>query len=173
MKEIRTAQVPMPGAADVYLPFWRIRAEVEGIPLASFADLARLANIPAAFKPDWESRPLRFWAPAFKVRPTTLLNLGRALTLAQPPVEALERLPRGDLLPVTLPATEAVDSLKIVLATLARPARRFHPRLADIRILPKSALLAFIPFTVGRHEYLQGGLKLAVNKNQLALAGQL
>jgi hypothetical protein len=26
---------------------------------------------------------------------------------------------------------------------------------------------------VGRHEYLQAGLKLAVNKNQLALARQL
>ena len=171
LEEIRTAAVPMPGTADVFLPFWRIRAGVEGLPLASFADLARLANLPVAFEPGWESRPLRFWTPAFKVRPATLLNLARAMTLAQPPVEPLEKLPRQELLPVTLPVGEAVESLKVVLAVVARPARRFHPRLAAVRIQPRSALLAFVPFTVGSHEYLQPGLKLAVNRNQLALTG--
>jgi ribosomal protein L37AE/L43A len=173
LEEIRTAAVPMPGHADRYLPFWRIRARVEGIPLASFADLARLANLPAALKPDWSSRPLRFWAPAFKVRAATLLHLGRALTLAQPPVEPLEKLPRQELLPVTLPVAEAVDSLTVLLATLGRPARRVYPRLSAVRILPRSAHLAFIPFSIGFHEYLQPGLKLAVNKKQLALAGHL
>lgn len=172
LEEIRTARVPLPGATDVHLPFWGIRAAVEGIPLASFADLARLANLPAVFRPQWEERPFRFWAPAFNVRPATLLNLGCSLTLGQPPVEPLERVPREDLFPVTLPATEAVDSLKMVLAALARPARRIHPRLAAVRILPRSALLAFVPFAVGAHEYLQPGLKLAVNKNQLALASR-
>jgi len=173
LEEIHTAEVPMPGAADVYLPFWRIRARVEGIPLASFADLARLANLPTVPKADWESRRFHFWAPAFKVRPATLLVLARTLTLAQPAVAPLEKLPRQQLLAVTLPVAEAVDSLKVVLAVVARPPRRYHPRLAAVRIRPRSAMLAFVPFTIAPHEYLQPGLKLAVNKNQLALAGNL
>ncbi len=173
LEEIRTARMPSPEAADAYLPFWRVRAEVKGIPLVNFGDLAHLANLPTVLKPDRESRPFRFWCPAFKVRPATLLHLASALTLAQPPVEPLEKLPREELLPVTLPVAETIDNLKIVLAALARPARQFYPRLGAIDIVPKSALLVFIPFTVGSHEYLQPELKLAVNRNQLALTGLL
>ncbi len=173
LEEIRISHVPAADADEVYLPFWRIKAKVEGVSLSSYADLARLANLPAVPGPDWQSRPFRFWSPAFKVRPATLLNLARNLTLTQPQARLIEKLPPSELFPVTLPVTEAAESLRVVLASFAKPARSFHPRLADIRIVPEGALLVFIPFVVGHHEYLQPRLNLTLNKNQLALASNL
>jgi hypothetical protein len=173
LEEIRIAHVPATDARQVYLPFWRIKATVQGAQLASFADLARLANLPLVLKPEWESRAFRFWSLAFKVRPATLLNLARNLTLAQPRVKLIEKLPHSDLFSVTLPSVEAAESLMVVLAAFAKPARLFYPRLANIRIVAEGALLVYIPFEVGHHEYLQPELKLALNKNQLALAGNL
>jgi hypothetical protein len=173
LEEIRIACLPATGPHQVYLPFWRIRASVHGAALSSYADLARLANLPVAIKPEWESRSFRFWSLAFKVRPATFVNLARSLTLAQPSVEPVERLPRSDLFSVTLPASEAAQSLVVILAAFAKPARRVLPRLGDIRIQAEKASLVYIPFDVGHHEYLQPELKLTVNKNQLALAGNL
>ena len=171
--EIRIAHVPATDAGQVYLPFWRIKARVDGVMLSSYADLVRLANLSRVIQADWELRPFRFWSLAFKVRPSTLLNLARNLTLSQPRVTLVEQLPRSELFPVTLPVTEAIESLKVVLATFAKPARQIYPQLPSIQIVPQAALLVFIPFTVGPHEYLQPALKLTVNKNQLALAGNL
>jgi hypothetical protein len=173
LEEIRIAHRPATDALQVYLPFWRIKARVEGIALASVADLVRLANLPVAIRPEWASRALRFWSPAFKVSPATFLRLARILTVAQPEVEPVEKLPRNDLFPVTLTVADAAESLAVTLAALARPARRIHPMLTDIRIVAERALLVFIPFEVGHHDYLQPTLNLSLNKNQLALAGNL
>lgn len=59
------AQVDNP----VYLPFWRIRADTGSLGLSSYADLAKLVNLPAAPKKEWPTTDLLFWAPAFKISP--------------------------------------------------------------------------------------------------------
>jgi len=173
MAHLPADSVAAPGAEIVYLPFWRLKAGVEGVPLDNYADLVRLANLPLAPRDEFERRPFRFWSLAFKVRPATFLKLARNLTLAQPEAALNAKIPRAALFPVNLPAGEAAESLMPVLAAFAKPARQIHPRLAEIRIEPRAALLVYIPFVVGPHEYLQPRLKLALNRNQLALAGNL
>ena len=170
---IHFGHLPMDGNDLCYLPFWRIHADVSAYALASYADMVRLANLPKAIRAEWETAPFRFWSPAFKVRPQTLIHLNRGLTLAQPEAEIEPGIPKGRLFPVTLPVKEAVESLKLCLASFVKPPKQMLPLLSDAQVSPRRFLLIFVPFVEGHHEYLQPQMRLAINKNQLALAGNL
>jgi len=157
----------------IYLPFWRIKADVNGITLNSYADLVRIANLPKAIQKDWEDKEFQFWSTAFKVRPQVFIRLGRSITLSQPMEKMLRKLPDARIHPVTLPLKEAVESLIINLASFMKPREDLFPLLHDITIMPKSFLLIYIPFVEHHHEFIQPKLNLTLNKNQLNLASNL
>ena len=158
---------------DVMVPFWRIQARISGLPLSSMADLARLANLPRAILPEWEHQEVFFWAPAFKVRPRIFLSLSSRVTLGRP-APTLDREIRENVhVPVTLPVTEAVQSIRITLAGLARPRTDILPGLIRLQITPVRATLVFLAFEDQVHDYVHQGLKAGINKNALALAANL
>ena len=157
----------------IYLPFWRIKAEVNGINLNSYADLVRIANLPKAIQRNWEDKEIRFWSPAFKVRPRVFIRLGRSITLIQPTEKMLNELPNARIHPVTLPMKDAVESLIINLASFMKPREELFPMLQDITIKSKSYLLVYIPFVEHHHEFIQPALNLTLNKNQLSLGSNL
>jgi hypothetical protein len=166
----------MPGASDadtLYLPFWRIRADVGGMNLLSYADLVRAANLPKTVRPEWERIPFYFWGPAFKVRPRSLLRLIHQVTLSQPADGLLGQIPKGTMHPVNLPIAEAIETLKLNLGGLIRPRKRFHERIAQIRVKPRRYLLVYLPFDVRHHDLVQTRYHISINRNQLALANNL
>jgi hypothetical protein len=160
---------------DVMVPFWRIQARISGMPLSSMADLARLANLPRAILPEWEHQEVFFWAPAFKVRPRIFLSLASRVTLGQPdPNMGQDREIRGNIhVPVTLPVTEAVQSIRITLAGLAKPRAERLPGLTNLEITPVRATLVYLAFEDQVHDYVHKRLKAGINKNALALAANL
>jgi DNA-directed RNA polymerase subunit RPC12/RpoP len=165
-----------PGASGdaVHLPFWRIQAEADGVPLATYADLVRAANLPRVVQEQWERRPFRYWAPAFKIRPRALLRLLHAVTLGQPAEGELEAAPpRRTAVPVNLPYREALQTLKLNLAGWLKPRERMVSLLPAIRIRPRKILLAYLPFTERHHEYVSERLGIAVRKSHLATASNL
>ncbi len=157
----------------LYLPFWRIQASVSGIGLSTYADLVRLANLPKVIQPGWEDIEFRFWCPAFKIQPRTLMMLSRNLTLVQPQNALISEHQPGKRYPVTLPVNEAVKGIKISLAGFLKPVEDYQPLLKDIEIRPIRYLLVYIPFEAGHHEWLNSTLHMAIQKNQLALSGNL
>ncbi len=170
---ISHAQVRGKNPGGVHLPFWRIRCRVEGVELSSRADLVRLANLPVAVRARWERTPFDFWSLAFKVKPRTFLRVARDMTVAQLPYTLSDALPEGRLHPVTLPLTEAAETLKIILSEIATPKRRILPLMENIRITPLQAQLVYVAFREGHHELIHDDLNMAINKQQLALAGNL
>jgi len=173
MRRVKFAILPSKSESAVYLPFWRIKAEVSGIALRSYADLVRAANLPRVIQPGWEEIEFRFWAPAFKVRPQTFLRLADHLTRFQPGGHLEADLPKGKIHPVNLPFTEAVESLKTIVAGFLRPRKALLEKLLEIRIGAMGRLLVFIPFVETLHELVQPEYRLAVNRNQLRLSGNL
>ncbi|MCG6893068.1 MAG: transposase [Desulfobacteraceae bacterium] len=173
LRSIPFAHVPNAFDNPVFLPFWRIKAKVKGLQLRSYADLVRTANLPRVVQEKWEEIGFRFWAPAFKIRPRVFLNLSRNLTLSQPRDKLVTRLPRQRSHPVNLPVREAVEGLKTILGSFIKPPQKMLPLLPDIVVKAKSFLLVWIPFSEGHHEYLNPHHQLAINKNQLSLAGNL
>jgi len=146
---------------------------VTGIQLDSYADLVKIANIPKVIQQGWDDIGFQFWALAFKVNPRVFVRISRDITLGQPRGKIVGELPKADLHPVTLPVKEAVESLKITLASFIKPARVLIPQIGEIKIKPISYLLVYIPFKVKHHDLVQEELHLSINRNQLALSGNL
>jgi hypothetical protein len=173
LKELKFAQFPDKGDSTIYLPFWRINAEISGINLDSYADLIAVANLPRVVQSGWEDIPFRFWIPAFKVRPKVFLQLATQTTLSQPREKLISELPEARIYPTTLPIEEAVECLKLTLADFMKPRRTLMERLCDIQIDAKSFSLVFMPFNEGHHEFIQPDFQLTINKNVLALSKNL
>ncbi len=167
------ARVASRSADAVYLPFWRIKAEVRGLALENYADLVRAANLPLAVQPGWEELPFRFWAPAFKVRPGVLLRLARALTLARPITRMDDRIPEQGVQTANLPVKEALDTIKINLAGFLRPASRVPDLLPAIDVRPQKYLLVYLPFEAHHHDLVNPDLNIAVSRSHLRMAANL
>ena len=157
---------------SVYLPFYRIRAEVSGIKLDSYADLVKTANMAKVVQAGWEEKPFRFWTPAFKIRPDDFLFFSRNMTLSQPPKEYVAELPQGEVLPVTMPLPDAVESLKINLASFIKPPKMLQV-LDTVQIKAKSVVLVYIPFQKSGKELFQPAFNLRTNKTLLEYAKNL
>ncbi|ADH87227.1 hypothetical protein [Desulfurivibrio alkaliphilus] len=159
--------VPSRRREVLYLPFWRIEAAGSPLPLASHADLIRLTNQPRVVQPDWEGLPLRFWAPAFKIRPDLYLQLAARLTLAKPEFDQVEALPAGELPSVTLPQGEAIQSLVPILANLTVNRREVYPALPELAFAIGDVRLYLLPFLTSGYELHQEQTGVLVNRRAL------
>ena len=141
--------------------------------MASYADLVKIANLPVVVQKNWDKIEFYFWISGFKIRPGEFLNLNRRITIAQPREKPVPGLPGSRLYPVTLPVKEAAESLKINLACFAKPQKKILSKIEEINITAKKFLLVYIPFVEKHHELIQPDFKIAINKNRLALSGNL
>ena len=173
LKQLKYAQLQGKGDDAIYLPFWRIKADISGINLNSYADLIEVANLPKVVQTGWFDVPFRFWIPAFKVRPQLFLRLASHITLSQPHENLIADLPRTRIHPSTLPVEEAIESLKLTLTSFIKPRKTLLSKLQDIHIDAKRFTLVFIPFNDEYHELIQPDFQLAINKNVLALSKNL
>jgi hypothetical protein len=173
LKKIKFGRYPAHDDNVIYLPFWRIRPEIIGIRLRNYTDLIKVANIPKVVQPGWENIGFRFWTPAFKVRPKIFMQLSRNMTLAQLHNDLVEELPEQRHHPITLPVTEAIESLKVNLASFIKPKNQLAEILPGIDITAKSFVLEYVPFLEKHHEFIQPDLQFAINKNILTLSENL
>jgi predicted Zn-ribbon and HTH transcriptional regulator/DNA-directed RNA polymerase subunit RPC12/RpoP len=157
---------------SIYFPFYRIRADVSGINLSSYADLVKTANMAKVVQEGWEEKPFRFWTPAFKIRPQDFLFFSRNLTLSQPPKDYVPQLPQGENLPVTMPVQDAVESLKINLASFVKPPKMLQ-LLDTVEIKARGVVLVYIPFQKSGNELFQPAFNLRTTKALLEYAKYL
>ncbi|NNK02495.1 MAG: hypothetical protein HKP58_18955, partial [Desulfatitalea sp.] len=172
------AQLPCAHAADekeigMYMPFWRIRADVDGIALKSHADLIRTANLPRVVQPGLEQQTFYFWCPAFKLNPQRFLTCASHVTGSQPRDPLTPGPPRGRRQAVNMPLSEAVESLKLIIALFAKPRERIDEILETVTIRPRKFLLVYLPFQEGHHEFIHRKMNLAIYKNLLVHAKNL
>jgi DNA-directed RNA polymerase subunit RPC12/RpoP len=165
--------MPESGEDSLFLPFWRIRAGISGIALDSYADLAKIANLPKVVQDGWKDISFKFWIPAFKVRAQHFIRLATHMTLAQPDNEIKSGVPGGTLHPVNIPVYEAIESFKTVMAGFIKPKKDYFPLLPDVRITPEDFTLVYVPFEEGHHDLIQAEYQMALNKALLATAGNL
>ncbi|HEX7505073.1 MAG TPA: hypothetical protein VF336_07380 [Syntrophales bacterium] len=155
------------GEDQFALPFWRIRIDVQGLSLSSFGDFARLCNLPRVVTPAMDEAPFFFWVPAFKVNAELYLMLIRRMTLYQWGGEFEQRLAGLACHPVTIPAEESVESLKAAMADLVADKRTLLPRLGDIGIALREALLVYLPFRARGGELIQPQIPLGIQRKAL------
>ena len=173
LKKIKFGKLPTDDSNATYLPFWCIRPKISGLNLESYSDLIQVANLPKVVRPGWEKVGFQFWVPAFKVRPKVFLRLSTNLTLSQLHAQPDEDLPEQRHHSVTLPLTEAIESLKVNLASFLKPKTQLAEILPGVDISAKSAVLVYIPFSEKHHELIQPDIPFAINKNILSLSKNL
>lgn len=156
----------------IYLPFWRMHVDLEGIEIKSLADFIRKTNIPRVIKAQWEDEPVAFYCPAFKIRPTIFLRVASQLTAAHQPITAEPVLPKQTT-PISLPAAEAEDAIKLILAHSAVAKRNIMPLLPAIAVARVETTLLFLPFFDNGYELCQEELNVVINKQILAWGGKL
>ncbi len=156
-----------------YLPFWKITPEVSGIDVATFADFLRLTNHPVTPQEEYESIPLTFWVPAFKIRPKFLLHLAKRLTLTQTAIPKGEQQPLSKSHPVTLPLSEAMQALKSIFAKSGLNKKKMFPQLPNIFFKAKQTTLTFLPFNDRGHDFVQEQTGVNLAKSILRFARHL
>jgi predicted RNA-binding Zn-ribbon protein involved in translation (DUF1610 family) len=168
LKRINTTAIQSKEPDALYLPFWRIRAQIVGLQLNTYADLARLCNLPRAIKKEWNERDLYFWLPAFKTPPQLILRLTRLISVYQPSDgELSENLPNASLFPATLPKSQAALGLKAAIASMGVPKRTIFPRLPEISIKVNEYILVYIPFDTSGGELINHTMQIGISKATL------
>ncbi len=147
------------------LPFWQMRFRFTGIRLESREDLGRLANTRISDG----NENLAFWIPAFKVPPRLFLRVAQKFCLSATPELQDRTLPPVTPHPATLPLDEAVESVKILLASVALPRRRFMEQMGTVSAALHHAQISFVPFTPNTHDLVHPGLQLSIPRRALAL----
>jgi hypothetical protein len=173
LRQVESACLEEPVDAGVYFPFWQITCDLSVIDLKSYADLARIANLPKIVDSTAGLKVFRFWTPAFKVRAQVFMRLAESLTLLQAQDRVAPMLPPGPHHPVTLPVAEACESLKVVLAAFFKPRQGLPELLPAITIRPTHHSLTYLPFIEDQHDFIQPQTRLVINKNLLSLSGNL
>jgi DNA-directed RNA polymerase subunit RPC12/RpoP len=159
--------LPLPEEDLLYLPFWKIEAEVTGIPLASYADFLRLCNLPKISKKEWEETPFYLLTPAFKITPAFYLKLSQGMTLA--PFSSLieDELPQKSLYPVTMPLKESFECLKMLIAYCAVSKKEITSHFDAIQLELKNARLIYWPFYASSLELVRSDRQFSISASAL------
>jgi hypothetical protein len=157
----------MPGTDDasLYLPFWRIQARISELALNSYADLVRFANLPRAIQSSWEKGPTAFWVPAFKIQPLLFLRLARIFTAAQLPCEPPGIIPPSAQHPVSLPVSEAAESVRVLLVSMATRKESVFAKLSGASIGHEEYSLVYVPFILRGAELIHPVMQVSISAN--------
>ena len=173
LAKIKFSIAPPAHKADIMVPFWRISSKISPMNLSSHADLARMANLPLAIPREWEEKPVHFWSPAFKVRPNIFLRLLGQLTSAQLEPTLSRTIEDNLYQSVNLPASEAIQTIRITMAALLKPRKEILEHLPKTEVVPQSVSLIFLPFKSTPHDIIHPDSGIAINKKALALSDNL
>ncbi len=149
------------------IPFWRLQVEIDGLGIHSYADLVRQANLPKMIEPAWNEQPASFWLPAFKIQPRLFLRLAKNMTIIQPEEEPECHIDASTFYPVTMTASEASESLAVLLATMILPRQRIFPLLPQLHVTVHDARLIFRPFKLQGSDIIEPHSGMALNRNAL------
>lgn len=138
-----------------YFPFWKIYFSTSGYSLATFGDLVAFTNQPIIASDQLQNEKLYFIIPAFKINPKKFLQIASQLTIAQGKISLGSKDVPPKNYPVTLDTSEAIQSLKSVLAHLTVAKKKKLHNLSRITVKVESTELVFLPFFKNVHDYIQ------------------
>jgi hypothetical protein len=166
--EIKMIISGKPDDDTVFLPFWKIQAITKGIKIETYGDFTGLTNQPLIIDRVRGSMPMCYFSPAFKIRPKLFINLARQFTIMQINEFApLEKIPVKGMHPVTLPLSEAVQALKVILASTAVMKNNVLPHLPQINFETGEKSLIYLPFRQSRYDLINDDTGIGINRQSL------
>jgi len=167
LREVIWRVAPGDGTTGIYLGFWRITGRLEAMGIDSLADFIEQTVQPMVPKPEWRRQIMSYWIPAFKLSPKRFLHLAKHVTLAQWRIKLSAMRKTPNFYPVTLPASEARQSVKITLAAAASRRRKIYALLPKAELSGIGISLVYLPFSDKGHDWVEQYSKAVVEKNVL------
>ncbi|MBU0484660.1 MAG: hypothetical protein KKB30_09120 [Proteobacteria bacterium] len=158
---------------SLFLPFWQITAGTTNGEINSVADFLRFTNQPRVAQQKQTEQKMNFWVPAFKVKPQIFLRLASQLTIAQPEISEGNSIPKQEIHPATLPESEAVQCLKLILANTTTQKKKMWPLLPEINFSVTDLTLVYIPFSSSGYGLYQEEMRININKQVLKFGRHL
>lgn len=174
----RTICKVIPGGSlnpTLHLPFWQITTRLAALRISTFADFAERTNQPFVVRPEWRKQPMQFWVPAFKLRPEIFLRTSKQITISQRqfgPERDIKIKAIAKPHPVTLPLSEARQSLKVILAASAS-GRNFFSQLPGAEPESLAATLVYLPFDDQQLDWVQSHTGTVIGKSVLHFGRKL
>jgi ribosomal protein S27AE len=160
-------------STSLYLPFWKVTAHIPSLSIYSFADFVERTNQPLLPRPRWRERAMSLWIPAVKLRPKIFLQAARQATLGQWRLKPLAGRVVPGLFPVTLPASEARQAVKLILAAATASPKRIFPYLPQVRLTGVVIQLVYLPCIDKGHDWVQPDTGVTIAKNILRFGRSL
>ncbi len=164
--------VPGEDSKACYLPFWKIKATCPDLGIQSHSDLMRLEK-PLVPVDEFTGMEAAFIVPAFSIAPKVFLTIAQRYTFIQqvlPPVE--NEVEASSICAVTMPRAEAIESIKLVLASGAHNARKVSAQLPEAKIDVTDSALIYLPFNDSGYELsAQYGVPVSIIKQSLETVG--
>jgi hypothetical protein len=171
-KQIEFGIIPGGEETDFYLPFWKMGSAIDDLEFQSpAADWLRVALRPKRVEGEREESGLNFWAPAFKVPPELFLRLTQQTTLSPPRGEIRKNFPKSPLYPITLPVSEAAESIKLLIVKIAIDKKIFQKLEMEVRL--NQIQLIYLPFLSTGTDLVQSQTQMSILKNSLKLGRYL
>ena len=167
LKKMGVGFLPGDTNTALYLPFYRIQAEITGTQLHTYGDLIRVGNLTKVVKEEEAKRSFYFWVPAFKLGSGLFLQIATRVTLGQPNGRLERSMPKIPAYPVNLPISEAVKGLKSIFADFIALREINYPKLQDISIVSKRLALIYFPFEALGSEIVHPQYKVRVSSKTL------
>ncbi|WP_028582729.1 hypothetical protein [Desulfogranum japonicum] len=168
LKEVIWKVMAEVSSTAMYLPFWIIQGRIPSLGITHLTDFFQRTNQPVLPREHWRNLPMRFVIPGFKMRPKLFLQAGKQGTLNQwRIIEEKGRFDERLFYPVTLPASEALQSVKVILAACATSQKHIFPHLPQVALCDHQITLLYVPFQDRGHDWYQPELGIPIGKNIL------
>ncbi|MCW5200772.1 hypothetical protein VU07_03030 [Desulfobulbus sp. F4] len=114
--------------------------------------------------------------PAFKLRPEIFLRTAKQITISQRlfgPERDMQLKKTTNPYPVTLPLSEARQSLKVILAAAAASGRNIFANLSGAEAEMQTAALVYLPFDDRQLDWTQSHTGAVISKSVLQFGRKL
>lgn len=167
MSKLDFGVIPNKDNDVIYIPFWKMKIDFDGISLKTYADLIKIANLPKVITDKLREKELFLWAPAFNARPNLFLRLAEQLSVLQPEEEIEKRIPKSDMYPVTLKANDVMETVKIIIADIGLPKKTIFPAIPELKMKLTESLLVYLPFKGKGDELIHERMGISILRNAL------
>jgi hypothetical protein len=149
-----------------------MEAAIDDLKIQSPADLLKIDHGPKRIEGEREESGLHFWTPAFKVPPELFLRLTQQTTLSPLRGDIRKNFPKSPLYPISLPVSEAVESIKLLIAKLAVD-KEILPKLNEMDVRLNQIHLIYLPFLLIGTDLVQSQTQMSIPQNSLKLGRYL
>ncbi|GAB4390584.1 MAG: hypothetical protein Kow0025_23630 [Thermodesulfovibrionales bacterium] len=163
LREMGFEAVPASDGEDARLPFWRVKARIEGPGEV-------MACLPASLRKAWDEGGAAFWLPAFRAAPRIYMRIAAQATTLQPAARGPRGALKGGFFPASLGEADVTGALKVLLASVAQAKGRLLPLLPSARVEPGEAALVYVPVRQRGRELINGRMGLCIPANALRRA---